>query len=49
MFTEKSEICNFAVDITIYDCSKDLSNVLVNLKHELKILLTWFRIKLFTS
>ena len=44
MFIEKSEICNFADDNTIYDCGEDLSNILENLKHDMKILLTWFRI-----
>ena len=44
IFTEKTEICNFADDNTIYDCGEDLSNILENLKHDLKILLRWFRI-----
>ena len=44
MFIEKGEICNFADDNTIYDCGEDLSNILENLKHDMKILLTWFRI-----
>ena len=44
MFIEKSEICNFADDNTIYDCGKDLSNILENLKHDMKILLKWFSI-----
>ena len=44
MFIEKSEICNFADDNTIYDCAEDLSNILENLKHDMKILLKWFRI-----
>ena len=44
-FIEKTEICNFADDNTIYDCGKDLSNILENLKHDVKILLKWFRIK----
>ena len=44
MFIEKSEVCNFADDNTIYDCGEDLSNILENLKHDLKILLKWFRI-----
>ena len=44
MFIEKTEICNFADDNTIYDCGEDLSNILENLKHDLKILLKWFRI-----
>ena len=44
MFIEKIEICNFADDNTIYDCGEDLSNVLENLKHDLKMLLKWVRI-----
>ena len=44
MFIEKTEVCNFADDDTIYDCGEDLSNILENLKHDLKILLKWFRI-----
>ena len=40
---EKSEICNFANDNTIYDCGYDLSNILENLKRDMKILLTCFR------
>ena len=39
MFIEKSEICNFADDNNIYDCGKDLPNILENLKHDIKILL----------
>ena len=44
MFIGKSEICNFADDNTSYDCGEDLSNILENLKHDMKILLKWFRI-----
>ena len=44
MFIEKTEICNFADDNTIYDCGEDLSNILENLKHDLITLLKWFRI-----
>ena len=44
MFIEKTEVCNFADDNTIYDCGEDLSNILENLKHDLKKLLKWFRI-----
>ena len=44
IFIEKTEACNFADDNTIYDCGKDLSNILENLKHDLKILLKWFRL-----
>ena len=38
MFIEKTEIYSFADDNTIYDCGEDLSNILENLKHDLKIL-----------
>ena len=43
MFIDKTEVCNFADDNTIYECGEDLSNILENLKHDLKILLKWFR------
>ena len=48
MFIEKSEICNFADD-NIYVCGEDLSNILENLKHDMKIILTWFRINSFQA
>ena len=44
MFIEKTEVCNFADDSTIYDCGKEVCNILENLEHDLKILLKWFRI-----
>ena len=46
---DKSKICNFADDNTIYDCGEDLSNILENLKHGMKILLTWFKINLLQT
>ena len=49
MFIEKTEVCNFADDNTIYDCGEDLSNILQNLKHNVKILLKWFRINSFQA
>ena len=49
MFIEKSEICNFADDNTIYDCGKDLSNILENLKYDMKVLLKWFRINVLQA
>ena len=42
MFIEKNETCNLADDNTIYGCGEDLSNILENLKHDLKIILKWF-------
>ena len=44
MFIEKTEVFNFADNNTIYDCGQDLSNILENLKHDLKIFLIWFKI-----
>ena len=44
MLIEKTEICNFADDNTIGDCGEDLSNILENLKNDLKVLLKWFKI-----
>ena len=44
MFIEKTDVCNFADDNAIYDCGQDLSNILENLKHDLKIFLIWFKI-----
>ena len=44
MFIEKSEICNSVDDNAIYDPDEDLSSILENLKHDMKILLKWFRI-----
>ena len=49
MFIEKSYICNFADDNNNYDYGEDLSNILENLKHDMKILLTWFRINSFQT
>ena len=45
IFIEKTEVCNFDDNNTIYDCGEDLSNILENLKHDKKILLKWFRMK----
>ena len=49
MFIEKSYICNFADDNNNYDYGEDLLNILENLKHDMKILLTWFRINSFQT
>ena len=38
MFIEKNEVSNFADFNTIYDCGEDLSNILENLMHDMKIL-----------
>ena len=49
MFIEKSEICNFADDNTIHDYGENLSNILENLKYDMKVLLKWFRINSFQA
>ena len=41
---EKSDICNFADDNTLYSCGANLKTVLVNLKHDASKLLYWFKI-----
>ena len=35
-FNEKTDICNFAVDNTIYSCAKSVNNVIENLQSDLK-------------
>ena len=41
---EKSDICNFADDNTLYSCGANLKTVLEDLKHEASKLLYWFKI-----
>ena len=43
-FIEKSDICNFADDNTLYSCGANLKTVLENLKHDASKLLYWFKI-----
>ena len=42
-FVEKTDICNFADDNIIYSCAKSVSDVIENLKSDLKIALNWFK------
>ena len=44
MFIEKSEICNFADDNTLYYCNKSLPVITENLEHDLANILQWFKI-----
>ena len=39
---EKTEICNFADDNTIYSCEKTVEEVIENLHYDLKLVLKWF-------
>ena len=41
---EKSDICNFANENTLYSCGADLKTVLENLKQDASKLLYWFKI-----
>ena len=40
---EKTDICNFTDDNTIYSCAKSLDDVIENLQSDLKIALKWFK------
>jgi hypothetical protein len=42
-FVEKTSICNFADDNTIYSCANSMNEVISNLTHDLSIVLSWFR------
>ena len=42
-FIEKTDICNFADDNTIYSCAKSVNDVIENLQSDLKIALKWFK------
>ena len=42
-FVEKTDICNFADDNTIYNCTKSINDVIENLQSDLKIALKWFK------
>ena len=42
-FVEKSDICNFADDSTIYSCAKSVNDVIENLESDLKIALKLFK------
>ena len=43
-FVEKSDICNFAHDNTIYSCGKDLPKIKEDLICTMKNVLKWFRL-----
>ena len=43
IFVERTNLCNFADDNTIYRCDSDLEFILEDLQHDMKILLNWFK------
>ena len=44
MFSEKNVICNFADDNTLYSSGKECHIMMNNLKHEVSIILKWFKV-----
>ena len=44
LFIEKTNICNFADDNTIYSCNNNLQTVLKNLKHDMIHASKWFKV-----
>ena len=43
-FVEKSELCNFADDNTLFSCGKSLDIIIRNLKYDMKHLIKWFKL-----
>ena len=44
LFIDKTNICNFADDNTIYSCNNNLQTILKNLKHVMVNVLKWFKV-----
>ena len=44
MFSEKTVICNFADDNTLYSSGKECHIMMNNLNHEVSIILKWFKV-----
>ena len=43
LFIERTNICNFADDNTIYSCQNDLNNIFEDLRYDMVTLLRWFK------
>ena len=43
LFIERTNICNFADDNTIYSCQNDLKTILKDLRYDMVDLLRWFK------
>ena len=43
-FVEKSKLCNFANDNTLFSCGKSLDIIIRNLKYDMKHLIKWFKL-----
>ena len=48
-FIEKSEICSFAEDNTLYSCDRNLLRIKENLTFDMKNILFWFRTNLLKA
>ena len=44
LFIDKSDVCNFADDNTLYSCDSSIEKVIDSLKHDIKKSLSWFRV-----
>ena len=44
LFIERTNICNFADDDTIYSCNINLQTILKDLKHDMQNILKWFKV-----
>ena len=44
LFIEKTHICNFTDDNTIYSCNNNLQTIFKNLKHDMVNVLKWFKV-----
>ena len=44
LFIERTNICNFADDNTIYSCSINLQTILKDLKFDMQNILKWFKV-----
>ena len=43
LFIERTNICNFADDNTIYSCQNDLKTIFKDLRYDIVNLLIWFK------
>ena len=44
LFIERTNICNFADDNTIYSCNINLQTILKDLKFDMQNILKWFKV-----
>ena len=49
LFIERTNICNFADDNTIYSCNINLQTILKDLKYDMQNILKWFKVNSMKS